>query len=51
MGSEMCIRDRVDLLIGDPSKAKDKLGWQAQTKFEDLVAIMVEADLEVTARD
>ena len=41
----------VDLLIGDPTKAKEKLGWQAQTKFEDLVALMVEHDLEMTARD
>lgn len=36
----------VDLLIGDPSKAKDKLGWQAETKLEELVKIMVESDLK-----
>lgn len=36
----------VELLIGDPSKAKEKLGWQPKTKFEDLVGIMVEADLK-----
>jgi GDPmannose 4,6-dehydratase len=35
----------VDLLIGDPSKAKAKLGWEPQTKFKDLVRIMVDADL------
>jgi len=35
----------VDLLIGDPSKAKEKLGWSATTKFKDLVALMVETDL------
>lgn len=34
----------VDLLIGDYSKARDKLGWQPETKFKDLVRIMVEAD-------
>jgi GDPmannose 4,6-dehydratase len=34
----------VDLLIGDPAKAKAKLGWEPKVKFEELVAIMVEAD-------
>lgn len=36
----------VSLLLGDPSKAKQKLGWEAKTKFKDLVKIMVEADLK-----
>lgn len=36
----------VDLLVGDPSKAKKKLGWEAQTKFDGLVRLMVDADLE-----
>ena len=35
----------VDLLIGDPSKAKAKLGWQPTVTFEELVQIMVNADL------
>ena len=35
----------VDLLLGDPSKAEKMLGWQATTKFEKLVAEMVQADL------
>jgi GDPmannose 4,6-dehydratase len=35
----------VDLLIGDPSKAKQKLGWAPSVTFEELVALMVEADL------
>ncbi|MEW6002588.1 MAG: GDP-mannose 4,6-dehydratase [Nitrospirota bacterium] len=35
----------VDFLLGDYSKAKEKLGWQPKTKFEDLVRIMFEADL------
>ncbi len=37
----------VDLLVGDPSKAKEKLGWEATTTFEELVQIMVGAELEV----
>lgn len=36
----------VDLLIGDASKAKSKLGWTPKTTFRDLVRIMVDADLE-----
>lgn len=35
----------VDILIGDPSKAKEKLGWQPKTKFEELARMMVEADI------
>ncbi len=35
----------VDLLIGDASKAKAKLGWEPKILFEDLVSEMVEADL------
>jgi GDPmannose 4,6-dehydratase len=35
----------VDLLIGDPAKAKKVLGWEPKVKFESLVKIMVEADL------
>ena len=36
----------VDLLVGDPSKAKEQLGWEAETSFEELVRIMVEAELD-----
>ncbi len=36
----------VDALCGDPSKAREKLGWEASTSFEDLVRIMVEADVK-----
>ena len=36
----------VDLLIGDPAKAKAKLGWEPQTRFDELVKIMVEADIK-----
>lgn len=35
----------VDVLLGNPAKAKEKLGWAAETSLEDLVAEMVEADL------
>jgi len=35
----------VDLLIGDPAKAKKKLGWEPTVLFKDLVRIMVDADL------
>ena len=36
----------VDLLIGDYSKAREKLGWEPKTTFRELVKIMVEADLK-----
>ncbi len=36
----------VDLLIGDASKARDKLGWQPTVGFRELVAMMVDADLD-----
>merc|ERR1712150_293906 len=35
----------VDLLLGDPSKAKEKIGWSSSTSFDDLVKEMVESDL------
>ncbi len=35
----------VDLLIGDYSKAKEKLGWEPKTRFEDLTKLMVDEDL------
>jgi GDPmannose 4,6-dehydratase len=36
----------VDSLLADPTKAREELGWSASTSFEELVRIMVEADLE-----
>ena len=36
----------VDLLVGDAAKARAKLGWTPVTKFKDLVALMVEADMK-----
>ena len=40
----------VDLLIGDPSKAKKILGWKAKTKFEDLVKLMIKSDIDKVLR-
>lgn len=37
----------VDILIGDPEKAKLKLNWSAKTNFDELVRIMLKADLEM----
>jgi GDPmannose 4,6-dehydratase len=39
----------VDLLIGDPSKAKEQLGWEPTVSFEQLVGMMVRNDLEIEA--
>ncbi len=41
----------VDLLLGDYSKAKAKLGWSPTTSFDDLVKMMVEHDLELAKRE
>jgi GDPmannose 4,6-dehydratase len=41
----------VDLLIGDPAKAKRVLGWEPKVRFKDLVKIMIEADLELAKRE
>ncbi len=41
----------VDLLLGDPSKAKQRLGWEHTTTFPELVAEMVAADLETVKRE
>jgi len=37
----------VDLLIGDPAKAKKQLGWEPKVRFKELVQIMVDADVEM----
>jgi len=37
----------VDLLVGDPSRAREKLGWKPEVSFEQLVEMMVEADLRI----
>jgi GDPmannose 4,6-dehydratase len=37
----------VDLLIGDPTKAREALGWKPKTSFPDLVQAMVDADIQL----
>ncbi|MEW5951759.1 MAG: GDP-mannose 4,6-dehydratase [Elusimicrobiota bacterium] len=41
----------VDLLLGNPAKAKKQLGWQPKTKFKELVDLMIEADLKRVYRE
>lgn len=41
----------VDLLLGDPTKAKQKLGWEPHTSVEELAAMMVDHDLELASRE
>ncbi len=41
----------VEQLIGDPSKAKAELGWEATHSVEDLVKDMMESDLKLFERD
>jgi len=38
----------VDLLIGDSSKAREKLGWKTKVSFEELVRMMIKSDLGIT---
>jgi GDPmannose 4,6-dehydratase len=41
----------VDLLLGDSTKARTKLGWKPRVSFPELVALMVDADLELANRE
>jgi GDPmannose 4,6-dehydratase len=41
----------VELLIGDPSKARTQLGWEPKVRFKELVKIMVEADLKLAEHE
>ncbi len=41
----------VELLIGDPAKAKKQLGWEPKVKFKELVQIMTDADLELAKNE
>src|SRR5208337_4045258 len=41
----------VDILQGDASKARQVLGWQPKVNFKELVALMIEADLELARRE
>jgi GDPmannose 4,6-dehydratase len=40
----------VDTLLANPSKAREELGWTARTSLEELISLMVEADLELQER-
>jgi GDPmannose 4,6-dehydratase len=40
----------VELLIGNPAKAKKKLGWEPKVKFNELVKIMTEADFDAAKK-
>ncbi len=41
----------VDLLVGDASKAREKLNWQPKIRFKELVNLMIDADLELARRE
>jgi GDPmannose 4,6-dehydratase len=41
----------VESLLGDPTKAKEKLGWTPRTTFAELVKEMMAADLQLAERD
>jgi GDPmannose 4,6-dehydratase len=41
----------VDLLQGDPGKARRQLGWQHRVGFQELVKMMVDADLELARQE
>ncbi len=43
--------NEVEHLLGDPSKAKNELGWTPKTSFEDLVKMMVDYDLNLAKRE
>jgi GDPmannose 4,6-dehydratase len=41
----------VDCLVADASKARSKLGWEPAVTFEELIQMMVDADLEALKRE
>jgi GDPmannose 4,6-dehydratase len=41
----------VETLLGDPAKAREKLGWEARIPLQDMVAEMVREDLKIAERD
>ena len=41
----------VDTLLGDPSKAKEKLGWEPKITLEEIVHEMMENDINIAQRD
>ena len=46
ISSEFSRPVEVDILLGDASRAKERLSWQPKTTFEELVRIRVEADMQ-----
>ncbi len=46
-----CGPSEVDLLLGDPSKAREKLGWTPEYSTQELCRMMVEHDLELARRE
>ena len=40
----------VNILLGDPARAREKLGWELETTFEEMVRLMVDRDLELVAK-
>ena len=40
----------VNILLGDPARAREKLGWEPETSFEEMVRLMVDRDLELVAK-
>ena len=46
VGSRRSLPAEVDALCGDPSKAREKLGWEPKVTFKELVQIMVDADVK-----
>ena len=52
MTSEKYYRpNEVDYLLGDPTKAKNELGWKIEVSFEQLVKKMVDSDLVMADRE
>jgi len=47
----LTVDTEVDLLLGDPSKARQRLGWRQKTSFDDMVKEMVAADLVAVRRE
>lgn len=43
--------NEVRCTVGNPTRAKDKLGWEAQTRFSDLVSLMIRHDLAIGGED
>jgi GDPmannose 4,6-dehydratase len=41
----------VDLLLGTSQKARKKLGWQPRVSFDELVALMVDSDLDLARKE